>query len=172
MKNLLTLGGLAASLFMISCENTDTDENIGAQDREFVNQITLSNRSEIALGNLALAMATDPSVRSYAQMMVADHTAAENDLKQITNDLGLGMPMDSLTPMAQMTRMQLMSLTGTQFDSAYIVSQVPMHDSSRIIVQTQANTGANGPLRNYATMLLPKIEMHRNMADTMATRFR
>jgi putative membrane protein len=172
MKHLLTLGGLAASIFMISCEKNDSDENIGGQDRNFVNQITLSNRSEIALGNLALAMATDSSVRNYAQMMVTEHTAAEQNLMQITGDLELTLPTDSLTQMASEMRTTLMGLEGVQFDSAYIVSQIPAHDSARVVVQAQASSGASGPLRNYANTLLPSIESHRMMADTIATRFR
>lgn len=172
MKHLLTLGGLAASMFMISCDRNDSDENINAQDRNFVNQITLSNRTEIALSNMAMTMATDPSVRNYAQMMVTEHTAAENDLRATTDNLGIALASDSLNMMGTQMRTMLMGMSGRQFDSAYIVGQIALHDSTRMILQMQANSGASGPLRTYANNLLPRVDMHRMMADTMATRFR
>lgn len=172
MKNLLALGGLAVTMLFASCTKDENDDNISGQDKAFVRDITLSNRSEIALANLALSKATDASVRNYAQMMITDHTMAETQLNEIANNIGIERPADSLNAMAASLRPVLMGLMGKSFDSAYIVSQVPAHEMARNLTQEETRSGTNDQLRNYAQMMLPKIQMHLTMADTISARLR
>ena len=176
MKSLLATGSLAAVLFLVSCDknndNNNNNENTSAQDKSFVNDITLSNRSEISLANLALAKATDTSVRNYAQMMIMDHTQAESNLRSITDSLKLTLPTDSLNAMADSLRPVLQGLSGVRFDSAYIASQVPAHQKAITTVQTEVNSGTNSALMNYASSILPKIQMHLTKADSIAAKFR
>ncbi len=172
MKHLLTLGSFAVALFATSCEQQDREENVSAQDRTFVNEITLSNRTEIVLSNMALTRATNDSVRMYAQMMIADHTNAENELKDLVDDLDIDLPADSLNAMGATMRTTLMGLTGRAFDSAYISGQVPAHQASLQIAENEINTGTNGQLRNYATSKQPVIRMHLTLAETIAARFK
>jgi putative membrane protein len=172
MKNLLAFGGLAVCMLAASCMKDENDDNVTAQDKAFVREITLSNRSEISLANLALAKATDASVRNYAQMMITDHTMAETQLNEIAGRAGMSRATDSLNAMASSLRPVLMGLSGRSFDSAYIVSQIPAHQMARTINEEETRSGNNEELRNYAQMMLPKIQTHLIMADTIAARLR
>lgn len=172
MKHFLTIGVLSLGLLITSCDKEDDDENVSAQDRNFVAEMTLSNRTEIALSNMALTMATSDSVRQFAQMMVTEHTAADAQLADIADDLDVDLPADSLNAMGQTMRTTLMGLSGRAFDSAYITGQVPAHQASLAIAQTEANAGSNGQLRDFANTMVPKIQMHLGMADTLSVSFR
>lgn len=172
MKNLLAFGGLALTLLFTACTKDENDDNLTAQDKAFVRDITLSNRSEISLANLALAKATDVSVRNFAQMMITDHTMAETQMTEIANNIGVSRPADSLNAMAASLMPVLMGLSGKSFDSAYIVTQIPAHDMARSITQEEIRSGNNEQLRNYGQTMLPKIQMHLTMADTIAKRIR
>lgn len=155
-----------------ACEKSEGTDNLSYQDRNFVNEMALSNRTEIVLSNLALSRATDPSVRMYAELMVADHTTADAELLNLAEDLDIQVTADSLNPMGAAMRATLESLEGRAFDSAYITGQVPAHQLSLNIAQTEASTGINPQLKNFAASKIPVITMHLNMADTMSVRFR
>lgn len=172
MKHLLTVGTIAMACLFTACEKSDGTDNLSAQDRNFVNEMALSNRTEISLSNLALARATDPSVRMYAEMMVADHTTADAELLNIADDLDIRVTTDSLNPMGAAMRATLETLSGRSFDSAYITGQVPGHQLSLTIAQNEAANGINPQLKNFAAAKIPVITMHLNMADTMSVRFR
>ncbi|OLY92398.1 putative membrane protein [Cnuella takakiae] len=173
MKHFLTIGALSLGLLLTACEKADNDEdNVSAQDRNFVAEMTLSNRTEIALSNMALNMATNDSVRQFAQQMITEHTAADAQLADIADDLDIDLPADSLNAMGTTMRTTLMGLSGRAFDSAYITGQVPAHQASLAIAQTEINAGTSGQLRTFATDMAPKIQMHLAMADSISTRFR
>lgn len=171
MKRMLALCGLTAAILMTSCDQDDDDNNVSAQDKSFVNELAISNRTEIIMGNLALAKATDDSIIDYAQMMVDEHTAAETELKTLAADLDIAVTTDSLDATNQAMRTMLMSLSGNSFDSAYIYGQVSGHQKTVIIVQTEIDGGTNSSLRNFATTMLPKIQTHLALADTISQRY-
>jgi putative membrane protein len=172
MKHLFTVGALAAALLFSACEKDDDDDNVSAQDRSFVRQMALSNRTEIALGSLAAAKATNDSVRMYAQMMVMEHTTADSTLGLLAGSLGISVPPDSLAAASEALRTAMMGLTGRDFDSAYIGSQIPGHQTALTIAQTETNAGTNAQLRSFAESMTPKIQQHLVLADTIANRFK
>lgn len=172
MKHLLTLGSLTVAMFIVSCEKDEDNDNVSEQDRNFVVQMSLSNRTEIALGNLAASRATNDSVRMYAQMMVTEHTSADSTLQNFAKDLSIDLPADSLDANGTAIRTTLMSLSGRAFDSAYITSQVPAHQMTLNIAQAEANTGTNSQLRGFANSMVPSIQAHLAQADTLSARFR
>ncbi len=91
-----------------------------------------ANQGEIDQGNAALARASSADVRSFAQMMVDDHTNALNDTNNLlsrrgitpsaTNDLSATLKSGS-----QQTISALNTYSGTAFDRQYIDSQVNLH---------------------------------------------
>lgn len=172
MKKFWNIGAAAVVLLVASCEKSEDSDNVSAQDRNFVTQMSLSNRTEISLGQLAASMATNDSVRMYAQMMVAEHTMADSTLGLLASDLEITVPADSLDANGMTLRSTLMTLSGRAFDSAYITSQVPAHQMALNIAQTEINTGTNGELRDFANRMSPNIQAHLTLADSISARFR
>jgi putative membrane protein len=169
LRNLL-LGCMAATA-LVACDK-DNDEDVNDQDRMFVQMASMSNRAEVELGNLALSRASDASVRNFAQMMVNDHTMAQSELLDVVDDIDMenanvNEPMDA---QHIALRQRLMGLSGRGFDSVYMNSQVMMHLQSITLFQAEANGGASPSLRNYAGSKIPNLQMHYNMADTIARR--
>lgn len=145
-----------------ACDNDDDKgepEVVSEQDRAFVINASFSNRAEIELGELASERATNESVRAFAEMMVEDHTTAQNQLEEIASDLNIATP-DTLDAVHQAIYAQLSALSGYQFDSAYIRSQVLDHELAQEIMQTQIDEGKNERLVGYASQKLPIINQH------------
>jgi putative membrane protein len=65
------------------------------KDPIFLLNAASSNMLEIQSGQLAAQRATNPEVKSFAQMMVSHHTQATNKLKNVARPLGVTMPPPS-----------------------------------------------------------------------------
>jgi putative membrane protein len=148
-----------------ACNNDDDGPNnpVSVQDRSFALNATYSNLAEIGMGELAVSEATDESVQDFAEMMVNDHTNAQNQLANLSESLDIAIP-DTLKSEHRMIQSQLSGLDGGHFDSAYITSQVTAHQEAQQIFQTQIDQGLNPQLIEYASSTLPHIVMHLERA--------
>lgn len=135
-------------------------------DQRFVLKASMSNMAEIDAGQLA-TMRGSSGIAMFGQMMVTDHTAAKNNLKTLAAKYSMYAP-DSLDAEHVMLKNQLLTLTGRAFDSVYVHSQVRDHQKTIDLFQDQVNHGDNQELRNYASSLLPHLNHHLHMADSLA----
>jgi putative membrane protein len=136
----------------------------------FALQASQSNRSEIQLSQMALTQAASDGIKTYAQTMITHHTMAETELQDIVDDIDLDVNLtDTLAPDQVALRNRLMGLTGAAFDSVYINGQVMSHQKTLTIFDAQLSGGMNAKVRQYATEKRPAIQMHLDMADSLAT---
>lgn len=100
---------------------------------------TAANNGEIGEGQLALSRSRNQQVREFAQQMISDHTALNQQIMHEAQRTG--MQPEELTSRIQATSEQtLRSLgqrEGAAFDRAYIANQVAMH---RWLLETMDNT--------------------------------
>lgn len=93
---------------VVSCNNDEDDNNIVSQtDMDFAMQTSVMNTAEVQAGALAATKATDTAIRSLGQMMVTEHTAAQNDLKAAGSALNIyvadSVDAEHLALMAQLS---------------------------------------------------------------------
>jgi putative membrane protein len=170
-KHVCLTGAIATSMLFAACDkDNDTDETLNAQDNTFLVKASQSNRSEIELSNLALTRSTDSGVLQYAQMMITDHTTAQNDLRDIADDVDADANLqDSLDAEQIAMRNMLSPLSGTSFDSAYIAGQILSHQKTLTLFDAQLSGGLNTRVKGYATTYRPAIQHHHHMADSLFT---
>ena len=163
---------MAASLAWVACDDDNDSVNkpdLNDTDETFVETAARSNMGEIELGQLAATKATDSLVRAFAQEMVTEHTAAQNELKDIADDYnGIDWP-NSLTVSQDSTKESLNEATGHTFDTLYIRSQVKMHEDAVAAFQTASSNSTDSRVKAYATKYLPHIQMHLEKADSLET---
>ncbi|MBD0254078.1 MAG: DUF4142 domain-containing protein [Cytophagales bacterium] len=133
--------------------------NLNPIDREFLEQAVQSNLTEIELGNLALQRATNQAVKTYAQMMIDEHTAAHTDLKNRAAAQKWTI-RDVLNDENQTKRTNLNNLPAADFDRAYMRSQVADHQVTSGKFATQIDQGTNAELKAYAQQYKPGIDKH------------
>jgi putative membrane protein len=86
---------------------------------------------DVAAGKQALAKSQDKTVRAFAEEMVRDHTAVNDQALALVKKLGV-TPQDNptsqgLTKDATAKRTALAALSGRAFDKAYIDAEVAFH---------------------------------------------
>jgi len=97
-----------------------------AEQEAFVKTMLMKNLAETELGKLAAKSAASADVKSYAQMMVTDHTKANEDLRPIALALGIQEPTQ-LDDKHRKESDRLGRLQGTEFDRAYVKLMADAH---------------------------------------------
>ena len=126
-------------------------------DDEFVHDVATKNLAEIELSRIALDKSTSPEVRTFAQMMIADHAAAEDKLKSDITGQRIDWPTQLDDKQRKMAD-DLAKKQGPEFDRDYVKAMIEGHQNfaaeleSRLDVQSLAawKTAAAGRARNQA----------------------
>jgi putative membrane protein len=170
MKRVFLTGNLILALCLTACDNKDDNNNnsdtLNSMDQSFVPQASVSNNAEINAGQLAATKATNTSVKSFAQLMVTEHTTAQSDLRSRASAVGLTLS-DTVDAEHRALMTRLNSLSGFAFDTAYMNSQVKDHLKTLTLFQTEMNAGNQSSIRNYANTYEPHIMMHLQRADSI-----
>jgi len=186
MKNILSAGliglGMVLSLgFVAVAEQSErqpstlqnpqntTEQNqnrLSSSDRLFMQRAAQGNMAEIRLSQLALQRAGSDQVKQYAQQMIDQHTQANNQLTQIAAQKGVTLPRQLDTQHQQIER-QLQRLSGASFDRAYMRAMVNDHAQTVALFQRQTQQGQDRDVVDFASQLLPAIQQHYAMANSM-----
>lgn len=159
---------MLSGMVMVACDDDDNDgkDNLHQVDRDFMTQAAYSNRAEIEMGNLAETKGTFNYIEIFGAAMADEHQSALNDLEEIADDLDYTLPV-GLDAEAAAIMEDLNVLTGFAFDSAYIKTQALAHAEAEALFEAQVENGKNKQLKNFAENMLPKIRMHKEIADSI-----
>ncbi|MDC0711328.1 DUF4142 domain-containing protein [Stigmatella sp. ncwal1] len=109
---------------------------IPADEKAYLERLHHANQQEVKLGEIAQQNASNADVKSFASMMVKEHTAA--DQKLMTYAQGKGLKLAEPKPLNDVEKKvkaadkasteKLQALKGAPFDSAYMANQLGAHD--------------------------------------------
>ena len=138
-------------------------------DARFVGFAQVVNDFLVSSGNLALARSTNDNVRGYASRAIAEANSASQSLRSSRSEAGVSYAPDGAMGQRTANLMaQLNALQGPQFDTAFANAQLS------IMTDTEAQYGAfsqgrgGGPLRRYAQVTFPKMQMLLEYAKRLA----
>jgi putative membrane protein len=138
-----------------------------SSDTDFMNSASQANLAEIQAGKIAAARSSNASVRSFADRMVADHTAAQTHLIVVAQKAGVSLVTEPDTE-HQTIIAQLTQLSGLALDSAYLQNQLLDHQVTITLFQQESATGKDSVARSYAAEYLPKLRRHLAMVKKMS----
>lgn len=161
------------ALGWVACDDDDDNilerPNLNETDETFVEVAAQGNMAEIRFGELAVTKATDSLVRVFAQEMIDEHTAAQDELEDLADDYaGIEWPND-LDEGHDEIMDRLNDAEGFSFDSVYMSTQVDMHESTANAYQSATVNTTDARVKAYANKHLPNIEEHLERADSIHT---
>ncbi len=128
---------------------------------------------DIDAAKQALDKTKNADVRAFAQQMVGDHTAVNDQALALVKKLNV-TPEDnatsqSLTQAAEATRQKLASLDGDAFDKAYVDNEVAYHQAvndalSKTLIPDAQNAELKALLQNGLTL----FTAHQKHAEQLA----
>jgi putative membrane protein len=147
--------------------HTSTKDEYGGIDVEFFKGCASDNTLEIRLAQMALQKCDDPAVKQVAQMMITDHTAANEMIKKISDEKALAVSTDQLSITDQAEYDALALKQGPTFLHQFLFDQVGGHTKDVLNVAYHANH-ADPVTQQYANAVLPKIRMHLRALEAIA----
>ena len=126
-----------------------------------------SDQFEIQSSQIALAKSTNPAVKRFATMMIADHQKTTAATMKAAAKAGLPPMQPMLDPGAQPSIAELNAASPTDFDKLYIGQQVPAHQAALDLNQSYASGGDQPALKMSAKMAVPVVKKHLAMAEKM-----
>ena len=114
---------------------------------------------QVELAQLAEQKANNPDVKKFAERMVTDHKKANEGLKQVAGNKRINLPQ-SLSKKEEATKEKLASLSGAQFDKAYMRDMV--RDQSNVVseFQRESQSAQDPAVKTLAAQTLPRLEAH------------
>ncbi len=132
--------------------------------RHFLIMASIGNLQEVSAGKLAVKKATQADIKSFGQMMIADHSDAEQQLLRLAKARGIQIPSAATdTPPPDLN---LLKASGDEFNRMYIHAMASGHRSTVTMFQTYAITGKDMQVRAFAQRMLPRLKEH--LADIKA----
>jgi putative membrane protein len=149
--------------------NTNMSSGHANADSKFVMAAAMGGMMEVELGRAATTRAASDEVKQFGQRMVDDHTKANNDLTQVATQKGITLPT-APDPKHQAEMTKLLSLSGADFDRAYMKMMVKDHQKDVKEFQAEANKGHDADVKGFAAAKLPTLQEHLRMAEDINSR--
>ncbi len=147
-----------------------TGTKLSHQDASFLRDASEANNAEVAAGKLALAQSQSADVKTFAQMMVDDHSKAEDDLKALASQKGVKVS-DKPSIMERTETKILSERKGSSFDQHYAESDgVKAHADAIKLFQKEADKGQDADVKAWAAKMLPALQKHQQAANDLKTK--
>ncbi len=177
----------AAAFVMSSCNNTpkdakqsadslnktkDTTSNVAAtggiavtsDDAKFATNAADGGMAEVALAKLALQKTTNPQINDFANMMVKDHSAANDALTAIAKNKSITLPT-AVSADDQKAMDDLSKKSGKDFDKAYVDAMIDGHKKALSLFEDAAKNCKDADLKAFAANTAPTVQMHLDAID-------
>jgi putative membrane protein len=122
---------------------------------------------EVELGQVALQNAANDRVKNFGNMMVNDHTAAGNDLKQLAARKNINLP-PALSDKHLKHKNDMSKKKGKDFDKAYIKMMVSDHEEDIKEFEKAATGAQDADVRAFANKTLPTLRIHLDSAKAIS----
>lgn len=142
---------------------------VSKTDEDFVRRAVIANRFEVAEGEIAIQKATDPKLRSFAEMMVRDHGAALTSLAEAAK-LGVDFPASIDLDASHQTKVDALKPRKADFDQAYLTDQVAAHREALALLDTYRTSGGNERLRAWAGGAIQVVRTHQRALQELGAR--
>lgn len=148
---------------------TTNTGSLSPTDAEFVSKAAMGGLAEVQYGNLALQKAQSADVKSFAQRMVTDHGAANQELQALATSKGMTLPTD-LAGTHKAGYDHLNMLSGAEFDKAYMQHMVADHQTDIAEFEKAASSATDSEVKAFASKTLPTLQQHKQLADETSTK--
>jgi putative membrane protein len=133
----------------------------------FADAVAASDRFEIESANLAAKMAKDPAVKSFAEMMVSEHTKSTADLKAAAAKVSPPVRVAAAMTAEQEAGIAQLEAASDRFDQIYAQKQVMAHQKALTLLQSYATSGDSPPLRDFAAKTATVVSRHLEQAQRL-----
>jgi putative membrane protein len=143
-----------------------TKMTLSKEDSTFVMKAAAGGMMEVELGNVAQQNGNNARVKNFGQMMVSDHSKANDELKSLASSKGIALP-GSLPANEQKHVDAMKKMNGKSFDTHYMSMMVNDHKTDIGEFEKASKSAKDADLKNWATKTLPTLKTHLDSAQAI-----
>jgi len=134
-------------------------------DQTFMTKAAGGGIYEVEVSKMAASKAKNADVKAYAEMLVKDHTAANDELKQLASSKGVTLPSDM--PSDKKAKMDKLSKS-KDIDRDFI-KQVGLddHKADIALFDKASKDAKDADVKTFFGKTLPKLKDHRAEAEKL-----
>ena len=170
-------GGAAAGAAGVGAVNNGNSANPASAakmtDAEIFSMVRSVDAGEATAGKLAESKASSGDIKAFARDMVRDHSAMEKTGASLASALGAAAKpaaKDSIAAANDSLATQLRTMTGKDFDRAYINAQVDGHMHALAFLQQAQSQAQNADLKKMVTNAIPDVQKHLDRARALQSK--
>lgn len=137
-----------------------------AKDADFAMKAAAGGMFEVQAAEVAKENGESQAVKDFADMMIKDHTAVNDKLKNIAGEKNIELPAS--LPEDKAAKLETLStLSGAAFDEAYAEEMVTSHEETIALFEDEASSGEDEDLKSLAEESLPTLRHHLSEAEAL-----
>ena len=136
---------------------------VSKKDQDFMTRAAAGGLYEVQAGTLAQEKGRSPTVKSFGEMLVKDHSAANDELKALASAKGVTLP--GAVPADKKKRLDKIA-KAKDFDKEF-VDEVGVDDHKKDIqlFEKASKDADDAEVKAFATKTLPTLKAHREHAE-------
>jgi len=140
-------------------DSTASTVATNSDDAQFAVTAANDGMAEVALAKLALQKTANLKIKDFANMMVTDHSKANDELMALAKSKNITLPA-TVSDDKQKEADDLSKKSGADFDKAYVDKMVDGHKKAVDLFDGESKNGTDPDLKGFATKTLPTLQMH------------
>jgi putative membrane protein len=145
--------------------------NTNLKTNDFVSEAAAGSMMEVAIGKLAQSNGGSSDVKDYGRMLEKDHGEAGDKLKSLAAAEGISFPA-TMTDEQNQHISHLQSMTGADFDKAFIPMMIDDHTKDIAAFKKAAAGNENEKVKSFASTTLPTLETHLSKAKSIKSKMK
>jgi putative membrane protein len=134
---------------------------------QFLTDAIQASNAEIKAGQAAVDMGSSQGVKDYGQMLIDDHTKANEQAKQLAMTMNVPVPTGT-TPEADSELSMMTSMSGAGFDKDFLSAMIKDHQKAIDMFQQEADSSDPATVTDFAKQTLPTLKKHLETAQSLS----
>jgi len=149
--------------------STDRNDNgkLSRGDASFVKEAAQGGMMEVKMGQTAKDHGQNADVKNYGEMLVKDHSKANDKLSQLASQKGVNLAKE-MEPKHTDMLTDIEKKQGADFDRAFIEHAIKDHRKDISKFERASRDLNDSELKAFATETLPTLRNHLNEAERIA----
>lgn len=146
----------------------------GMSDANIMAKEITGDSAEVALASYMRAHSSDAGVKSFAGLLISDHSKGEKEAKALASKLSITpqpAASDTTSQAAQHAMSQLSSLKGHDLDTAFVAHEIQDHKSDIDDAHKAAAAAQNADVKSFVEKSIPELQKHLDRAQALDKKF-
>jgi putative membrane protein len=163
LRTVLLIASVLGSVLYLA----QAQDKVSDKDRAFLTRAAQANMAEVETGKLAQEKSMNGEIKKFGQKMAEDHGKTLKELQSLAKKKGETLPASIDEPhQAQATALSRAS--GKEFDLMYVKEAgVADHKAAQQLFE-DGTKSKDADIKAFAKKVLPDIQHHLQMAESMS----